>query len=38
VKTPGLRTSDVFRCADQAMYRGKSGGGDRMQVVDATLS
>jgi GGDEF domain-containing protein len=33
-----LRTSDVFRCADKAMYRGKKSGGDRMQVVDATLS
>jgi two-component system CheB/CheR fusion protein len=38
VKIPGLRTSDVFRCADQAMYRGKTGGGDRMHVVDATLA
>jgi len=38
VKIPGLRTSDVFRCADKAMYRGKKSGGDRMQVVDATLS
>jgi diguanylate cyclase (GGDEF)-like protein/PAS domain S-box-containing protein len=38
VKIPGLRTSDVFRCADQAMYRGKNSGGDRMLVVDATLS
>jgi diguanylate cyclase (GGDEF)-like protein/PAS domain S-box-containing protein len=38
VKIPGLRTSDVFRCADKAMYRGKRSGGDRMQVVDATLS
>jgi diguanylate cyclase (GGDEF)-like protein/PAS domain S-box-containing protein len=38
VKIPGLRTSDVFRCADQAMYRGKNSGGDRMLVVEATLS
>ena len=38
VKIPGLRTSDVFRCADKAMYRGKGGGGNRMRVVDATLS
>jgi diguanylate cyclase (GGDEF)-like protein len=38
VKIPGLRTSDVFRCADEAMYRGKNSGGDRMLVVDATLS
>jgi diguanylate cyclase (GGDEF)-like protein/PAS domain S-box-containing protein len=38
VKIPGLRISDVFRCADEAMYRGKKSGGDRMQVVDATLS
>jgi GGDEF domain-containing protein len=38
VKIPGLQTSDVFRCADKAMYRGKRSGGDRMQVVDATLS
>jgi diguanylate cyclase (GGDEF)-like protein/PAS domain S-box-containing protein len=38
VKIPGLRASDVFRCADKAMYRGKYSGGDRMQVVDATLS
>jgi len=38
VKIPGLQISDVFRCADKAMYRGKNNGGDRMQVVDATLS
>jgi diguanylate cyclase (GGDEF)-like protein/PAS domain S-box-containing protein len=38
VKIPGLRTSDVFRCADRAMYRGKNTGGDRMIVVEATLS
>ena len=38
VKIPGLRTSDVFRCADEAMYRGKNSGGDRMVVVDAPLS
>jgi diguanylate cyclase (GGDEF)-like protein len=37
VKIPGLRTNDVLRCADAAMYRGKRSGGDRMQVVDATL-
>jgi diguanylate cyclase (GGDEF)-like protein len=37
VKIPGLRTTDVFRCADKAMYHGKNSGGDRMQVVDATL-
>jgi Amt family ammonium transporter len=38
VKIPGLRIGDVFRCADKAMYRGKNSGGDRMQIVDATLS
>jgi diguanylate cyclase (GGDEF)-like protein/PAS domain S-box-containing protein len=37
VKIPGLRTTDVFRCADEAMYEGKNTGGDRIVVVDATL-
>ena len=37
VKIPGLRTTDVFRSADEAMYRGKHTGGDRIVVVDATL-
>jgi len=37
VKIPGLRTTDVFRSADEAMYRGKNTGGDRIVVVDATL-
>jgi diguanylate cyclase (GGDEF)-like protein len=37
VKIPGLRITDVLRCADEAMYRGKQGGGDRIVVVDATL-
>ncbi len=37
VKIPGLQTSDVFRCADEAMYKGKNTGGDRLVVVDATL-
>jgi diguanylate cyclase (GGDEF)-like protein len=38
VNIPGLRTSDVFRCADEAMYGGKNSGGDRVLVVDAKLS
>jgi diguanylate cyclase (GGDEF)-like protein/PAS domain S-box-containing protein len=37
VKIPGLRTTDVFRSADEAMYRGKNTGGDRIVVVDAAL-
>ena len=37
VKIPGLRATDVFRCADRAMYEGKHAGGDRIVVMDATL-
>jgi diguanylate cyclase (GGDEF)-like protein/PAS domain S-box-containing protein len=37
VKIPGLRATDVFRSADEAMYEGKNTGGDRVVVVDATL-
>jgi diguanylate cyclase (GGDEF)-like protein len=38
VKIPGLVNTDVFRSADEAMYRGKNSGGDRVLVVDATLT
>jgi len=37
VKIPGLRTTDVLRCADEAMYRAKRNGGDRIVVLEATL-
>jgi diguanylate cyclase (GGDEF)-like protein/PAS domain S-box-containing protein len=37
VKLPGLRITDVLRCADEAMYQAKTSGGGRMVVVDATL-
>ena len=37
IKIPGLRTTDVLRCADDAMYRAKRTGGDRIVVLEATL-